>query len=137
MFVRARIIEGVAHNAVLAPQQGVTRDPKGNATALIVNSQGHVEQRPLEIARAVGDSWLVTSGLHGGDRVIVEGIQKVRPGMPVRAVPATVPQTATGQVALNQSRARQPSNQGSARQTRTPQGNPSGQQARPVPPARD
>src|SRR6185312_7290409 len=57
MYVRARVIEGVARNAVLAPQQGVTRDPKGNATALVVNKQGRVEQRPLEIARAVDDSW--------------------------------------------------------------------------------
>jgi len=102
MYVRARVIEGVAHNAVLAPQQGVAHDPKGNATALVVNKQGRVEQRPLEIARAVDDSWLVTKGLSSGDRVIIEGTQKVRPGMPVRAVPARVPQTAPGPMALNQ-----------------------------------
>ncbi len=91
MFVRAVIQEGVNENAILAPQQGVTRDVKGNAIALVVNGQAVVEQRVLTLDRAIGDKWLVTSGLFAGDRVIVEGLQRVRPGVQVRAVPFTAP----------------------------------------------
>jgi membrane fusion protein (multidrug efflux system) len=87
MFVRATVEEGVNEKAVLAPQQGVTRDAKGNATALVVGAEGKVEERPLALDRALGDRWLVTSGLRDGDQVIVEGLQKVRPGVMVKAVP--------------------------------------------------
>lgn len=87
MFVRAIVEEGVDDQAILAMQQGVTRDVKGNATALVVDRSEKVEQRVLTIDRAVGDKWLVTSGLAAGDRLIVEGLQKVRPGMPVKTVP--------------------------------------------------
>jgi membrane fusion protein (multidrug efflux system) len=85
MFVRATISEGVLNNALLAPQRGITRDPKGNATAMIVSKDGKAELRNVTIARAVGDQWLVTSGLAPGDRVIVEGLQKIGPGAPVQA----------------------------------------------------
>ncbi|QCO67681.1 efflux RND transporter periplasmic adaptor subunit [Luteimonas yindakuii] len=83
MYVRAVIGSGVRQNAILAPQQGISRDPKGNTSALVVNAEGVVEQRPVQVSRTVGDRWLVESGLVAGDRVIVEGLQKIQPGMPV------------------------------------------------------
>lgn len=86
MFVRAVVQEGVREDAILVPQQGVARDPKGNPIVLVVNGESTVEQRPLVLDRAIGDKWLVTKGLAPGDRVIVEGGQMVRPGTPVRAV---------------------------------------------------
>ena len=87
MFVRAIVEEGVNEQAILVPQQGVTRDPKGNASALVVGADGKAAVRAIDVDRAIGDRWLVTSGLADGDRVIVEGLQKVRPGVPVKAVP--------------------------------------------------
>ena len=87
MFVRAVVQEGVNDRAILIPQQAVSRDPKGNPLALVVDEQGTVGQRSLTIDRAIGAQWLVTSGLSEGDQLIVEGIQKVRPGMTVNAVP--------------------------------------------------
>jgi membrane fusion protein, multidrug efflux system len=86
MYVRAVIQEGVVPGAILAPQQGVSRDPKGNPVALIVNGEDKVEPRMLTIDRAIGNKWLVTQGLKPGDRLIVEGVQKVRPGASVKAV---------------------------------------------------
>ncbi len=86
MFVRAAVQEGVAEKAILVPQQGVSRDPKGNPIALILESNGKVSQRMLTLDRAMGDRWLVSSGLTSGDRLIVEGMQKVRPGAAARAV---------------------------------------------------
>jgi membrane fusion protein (multidrug efflux system) len=87
MYVRAIVEEGVAEQAILVPQQGVTRDPKGNAIALVVDGSGKVEQRTLKVDRAIGPKWLITEGLNAGDRVILEGIQKVRPGVAVKIVP--------------------------------------------------
>jgi membrane fusion protein (multidrug efflux system) len=87
MFVRAVVEEGVRRQAMLIPQQGVGRDPKGNPYAWVVGKDQKVERRPLELERAIGDQWLVTSGLAADDRVIVEGVDRVRAGMPVRAVP--------------------------------------------------
>jgi len=87
MFVRAVIKEGVKEQAILIPQQGVARDRKGNPFALIVSADGKVALRMLTLDRAVGDKWLVSAGLAPGDRVIVEGMQKVRPGMAVNVVP--------------------------------------------------
>jgi len=86
MFVQAVVEEGVHAQAILAPQQGVTRDRRGNPIAWVVGKDEKVEQRALELDRVVGDKWLVTGGLASGDRLIVEGSQKVRPGVPVRAV---------------------------------------------------
>jgi membrane fusion protein (multidrug efflux system) len=86
MFVRAVVQEGVNGRAILIPQQAVSRDPKGNPVALIVDATGKVGQRILSLDRAMGDKWLVSSGLRPGDRVIVEGVQKVRPGASVKAV---------------------------------------------------
>ena len=87
MFVQAIIEEGVREQAILVPQQAVSRDPKGNPVALIVDAEGKVQQRGLSTDRAVGDKWLVSSGLAQGDRVIIEGIQKVRPGMTIKVAP--------------------------------------------------
>ena len=87
MFVRAVIQEGVNAQAILIPQQTVSRDTKGNPYALVVNAQELAEVRPLVLDRAIGDQWLVASGLKPGDRVIAEGLQRVRPGIPVKAVP--------------------------------------------------
>ena len=79
--------EGVNDQAILIPQQAVSRDPRGNPVALIVDAESKVGQRMLSLDRAVGDRWLIASGLAPGDRVIVEGVQKVRPGAPVKVVP--------------------------------------------------
>ncbi|MBF5046165.1 efflux RND transporter periplasmic adaptor subunit [Aggregicoccus sp. 17bor-14] len=88
MYVRALVGNGVREQGLLVPQQGVARDPKGDATALVVNKEGKVEPRVVKASRTVGDKWLVDSGLVDGDRVIVEGLQKVQPGMPVQATEA-------------------------------------------------
>jgi membrane fusion protein, multidrug efflux system len=95
MFVRAIVTEGVNEQALLVPQQAVSRSVKGEPAALIVDADDTVQQRMLTIDRAVGNQWLVSSGLQPGDRVIVEGLQKVRPGASVRVVSLdTAPDTA-------------------------------------------
>lgn len=91
MFVRAVIEEGVKEQALFVPQQGVSRDPKGNPIALVVDDNNKVVQRPLELDRAMGDRWLVAKGLSPEDRVIVEGGERIRPGASVRAVPFAGP----------------------------------------------
>ena len=88
MYVRALVQEGIVDNAILVLQQAVSRNPKGNPVTLIVDGEGKVEQRMISVDRALGDKWLVSEGLKPGDRVIVEGIQKVRPGASVKVVPA-------------------------------------------------
>lgn len=87
MFVRAVVQEGIAERAILVPQQGVSRNPKGEPIALVVDDLGTVRQRQLTLNRAIGDQWLVAAGLSAGDCVIVEGMLNVRPGAAVRAVP--------------------------------------------------
>ncbi|HQR45433.1 MAG TPA: efflux RND transporter periplasmic adaptor subunit [Thermoanaerobaculia bacterium] len=87
MFVRAIVEEGVDEEAILVPQQGVTRDQKGQPYALVAGRDGKVEQRMLALDRAVGDQWLVSKGLGPDDRVVVEGLQRVRPGSEVKTVP--------------------------------------------------
>jgi membrane fusion protein (multidrug efflux system) len=86
MFVRAIVQEGVAEQAILAPQQGVSRTAKGEPFALIVDESGTVRQRMLTLNRAIGDQWLIASGLSAGERVIVEGLLNVRAGAVVRVV---------------------------------------------------
>jgi len=86
MFVRTLVKEGVNEQAIFIPQQAVSRDPKGNPLALIVDASGNAQQRMLTLDRAIGDQWLVTAGLAAGDRVIAEGLQRVRPGAPVKEV---------------------------------------------------
>lgn len=86
MFVRATVEEGILDAAILAPQQGVLRNPKGEPYAFVVDSEGKVGMRMLTLEREIGDQWLVTAGLSAGDRVIVEGVQALqmlRPGTPV------------------------------------------------------
>lgn len=90
MFVRAILKEGENKQAVLVPQQSVFRDPKGNPMAMVVDEAGKVGKRKLVLDRAVEDRWLVADGLATGDKVIIEGIQKVRPGMTVKAIPYDV-----------------------------------------------
>ncbi|EHP8981939.1 multidrug efflux RND transporter periplasmic adaptor subunit AcrA [Salmonella enterica subsp. enterica serovar Infantis] len=84
MFVRARLQEGTKPTALLVPQQGVTRTPRGDATVLVVGADNKVETRQIVASQAIGDKWLVTDGLKAGDRVVVSGLQKVRPGAQVK-----------------------------------------------------
>ena len=87
MFARAVINQGVNEQAILIPQQGVSRDPRGNSFALVVDAESKAVFRPLTLDRAIGDKWLVSSGLAPGDQVIVEGLVMLRPGTPVKATP--------------------------------------------------
>ncbi|MFD2642279.1 efflux RND transporter periplasmic adaptor subunit [Pseudomonas japonica] len=89
MFVHARLNNGINETAILAPQQGVTRDLKGQATALVVNQENKVELRQLKASRTVGNDWLVEEGLSAGDRLITEGLQFVKPGVEVKVSEAT------------------------------------------------
>ena len=85
MFVRAVLGSGVRPNALLVPMQGIARDPKGDTSAMVVDAEGKVAVRPVKVSRTIGDKWLVEDGLKAGDKVIVEGLQKIGPGMPVQA----------------------------------------------------
>ncbi len=87
MFVRALLEEGVNEQGLLAPQQGVTRNARGEATALVLGADGKVEQRFVELGDALGDKWVVKSGLKAGDQLIVDGFQKIKPGARAQAVP--------------------------------------------------
>jgi membrane fusion protein (multidrug efflux system) len=91
MFVRAILEEGVIDQAILIPQRGVTRKPDGGAVVIVVGAEDKAEPRPIKVVRTVGDSWLVSDGLKVGDRVILEGLQKARPGTPVKPVPFGAP----------------------------------------------
>ncbi|MCR6660782.1 MAG: efflux RND transporter periplasmic adaptor subunit [Asticcacaulis sp.] len=84
MFAKARIVSGVVNNGILVPQPAVTRDPKGNAMVMVVTKDNKAAIRPIQVAQTVGDKWLVTGGLQPGERVIVEGLQKVQPDAPVK-----------------------------------------------------
>ncbi len=83
MFVRATIEEGVRDGAVLAPQRGITHAPDGTSTALVVDANNTVRKRTVEIDRALGDQWVVTKGLSTGDRLVVAGVQRIKPGTQV------------------------------------------------------
>jgi membrane fusion protein (multidrug efflux system) len=83
MFVHAQLQAGVSAEAILAPQQGVTRNLKGQPTALVVNQDNQVELRELQAERTVGNQWLINRGLNAGDRLITEGLQFVKPGIEV------------------------------------------------------
>jgi membrane fusion protein (multidrug efflux system) len=89
MYVRALVAAGVRPKALLVPQQGVTRDQRGAATAMVVGKDGKAEVRSILVGQTVGDRWLVEDGLSAGDQVIVEGLQKIRPGTPVQPTEAT------------------------------------------------
>ncbi len=90
MFVRVKVAQGVKADGILVPQQGVSRDATGGATALVVGEGDKVEPRKLVADRSMGDQWLITSGLKAGDRVIVEGTDRVKPGQTVKPVPVTL-----------------------------------------------
>ncbi|MDX3899509.1 MAG: efflux RND transporter periplasmic adaptor subunit [Sphingobium sp.] len=97
MYVRATLAEGKREQAILAPQQGITRDPRGRATAMVVGAGNKVEMRTVETDRAIGDKWIVTKGLKPGDRLIVEGLVNLRPGAVVKpAAPQQVTAPAAG-----------------------------------------
>ncbi|MCT9842631.1 multidrug efflux RND transporter periplasmic adaptor subunit AcrA [Leclercia tamurae] len=89
MFVRASLEEGTNPTALLVPQQGVTRTPRGDASAMVIGAEDKVEVRQITATQAIGDKWLVTDGLKDGDRVIITGLQKVRPGAQVKAQEVT------------------------------------------------
>lgn len=89
MFVHAELLSGVKENAILAPQQGVTRNQRGEPTAMVVGADNKVELRVLKADRTAGNAWLVEDGLKEGDRLITEGLQFVQPGAEVKAVPAS------------------------------------------------
>lgn len=88
-FGQVEFVEGANPQALLVPQFAISRNPKGEATALVVTKENQVAQRVLQIDRAVQGQWLVQGGFVDGDQLIVEGLQKVRPGMPAQAVPAS------------------------------------------------
>ncbi|MBR1328308.1 efflux RND transporter periplasmic adaptor subunit [Bradyrhizobium ottawaense] len=102
MYVRARVVAGVDTAAILVPQRAVSRNPLGQAVAMFVDKDGKVEQRTLELGEDVGSNWLVRSGAKAGDRLVVEGTQKARPGAPVKTVEVAV-DPATG-LAVNPTR---------------------------------
>ena len=83
MYARASVVEGVKANAILVPQRGVSRNNKGEPTAMVVGKDNKVESRVLKVDRTIGSSWLVSDGLSDGDKLIVEGLQKIRPGAQV------------------------------------------------------
>jgi membrane fusion protein (multidrug efflux system) len=97
MYVRAGGGDGERQDALLVPQQGITRDQKGQSVAMVVSQDDKVEARQVKVSRAIGDKWLVEDGLAAGDRVIVEGLQKIRPGAPVRATEAGAAPAAAAQ----------------------------------------
>lgn len=94
MYVRARLAQGVQDHAILVPHAAVSRDPKGNATVMVVNGESKAEARIVKTAQSLGDQWVVTEGLAAGDRVIVEGLQRVKPGAPVQVQDAAAPRPA-------------------------------------------
>ncbi|SDZ80604.1 efflux RND transporter periplasmic adaptor subunit [Microbulbifer marinus] len=92
MYVRAEIGRGIRANAILVPQQGIARDPKGNTSAMVVTDEGVVARRSVQVSRTIGSKWLVEEGLHAGDKVVIAGLQKIRPGAPVQASEAEAEQ---------------------------------------------
>jgi membrane fusion protein (multidrug efflux system) len=96
MYVRAKLSQAVVQNAILVPQQAVSRDPRGAATVMLVGPGSKAVLRTVSADRTVADKWLVTSGLKPGDRVIVEGLDRVKPGQTVRPVPAGSPSRRPG-----------------------------------------
>ena len=99
MYVRASVSQGIRNNAILAPQQGITRDAKGDATALVVGKDNKVESRQVTTAGVVGNKWLINRGLQAGERLITEGTGKVQPGMEVKTT--EVGSTATNDASIN------------------------------------
>src|SRR5690606_19277421 len=86
MFVRTQITNGVMRNAILAPQQAITRDARGRAVAMVVNDDNKVEARMIETEQTIGSDWLIRSGLEAGDVLVVDGLQRIQPGAEVTTV---------------------------------------------------
>ncbi|SHE56583.1 membrane fusion protein, multidrug efflux system [Microbulbifer donghaiensis] len=106
MYVRAEIGRGIRENAILVPQQGIARDPKGSTSAMVVTDEGVVAQRSVQVSRTIGSKWLVEEGLQAGDRVVIAGLQKIRPGAPVQAAEAEAePVPVTGENAASKAEA--------------------------------
>jgi membrane fusion protein, multidrug efflux system len=101
MYVRARVQEGVAEDAILIPQRAVVRDNHGDPTAYVVTPDNKIELRALEVGRTIGSDWLISSGLKAGDRVVVDGIQKIRPGVTVEVLPDTASAAASAPAAAD------------------------------------
>ncbi|MDX1805006.1 MAG: efflux RND transporter periplasmic adaptor subunit, partial [Alcanivorax sp.] len=101
MFVRARLPEGERNQAILVPQKAISRDPTGRATALVIGADNTVKQVNVSTSRAVGNRWLIRSGLQAGDRLIVDGLQKIRPGITVTPVAVDSSPAATESVAAD------------------------------------
>lgn len=91
LYVRARVTVETLQNAVLAPQRGISRNPRGEAEAVVVDAEGNTELRRVVTASAIGSDWLIESGLAAGERIVVAGLQKFQPGDPVRALPYEPP----------------------------------------------
>ncbi|WP_287831697.1 efflux RND transporter periplasmic adaptor subunit, partial [Idiomarina sp.] len=83
MFVRAKVSEGTLNNAILVPQEAVTRDVRGRPYVMLINDENKVEQRMVTTARAIDNEWLISDGLNAGDRIVTAGLQKIRPGAQV------------------------------------------------------
>lgn len=97
MYVRARLPQGTRSEAIRVPHKALSRDPRGNALVMLVDAEGKVEARPVQVAQSLGSDWVVTSGLAAGERIIVEGLQKIRPGATVQAQEAGASPPAAGQ----------------------------------------
>lgn len=91
MYVRARLAQGVQDDAILVPHAAVTHDPRGQAVVMVVGAEDKVEARTVQTAQSRGDQWVVTDGLAAGERIVVEGLQRVRPGVQVQAQEAGAP----------------------------------------------
>lgn len=88
MFVRAQLQTGAREDSIVVPQQAVSRNTRGDATVMVVAADGKFEPRVIRAEQAIGDKWLVTNGLKAGEQIIVEGLQKLRPGVTIQPVPA-------------------------------------------------
>jgi membrane fusion protein (multidrug efflux system) len=109
MFVRAQLTQGQRKEALLVPQRGVTRNQRGEATVLVVDAENKVAEKLVTADRVIANEWLITSGLAPGDRVIVDGLQKVRPGAVVRSVEVASASTTTSAPGSSQPAASQAS----------------------------
>ncbi len=87
MFVRIKIEEGKVGNALLVPQRGVTRDPKGAPYIMAINAENKVEQKFISVDRTIGNNWLVTGGVNENEKVVVEGLDRAKDGIEVKPVP--------------------------------------------------
>ncbi|SMH43211.1 efflux RND transporter periplasmic adaptor subunit [Azospirillum agricola] len=107
LFVRAQVEQGVADGAITVPQAAVSRGPDGGARVWVVGDGNKATLRPIKTERAVGNAWLVSEGLTAGERIVVEGLQKLKPGAEVKPVPA--PSTVAALPASGQPASAQPS----------------------------